>query len=142
MGSSHLSSSPPTPSPASYTHPFIHPSYPSGSQAPCTWCSGKCCRHGRSQGLCSMNSTKKTAGGLSLTKDTLPRAPMVCTAAIHTGILTLNPRPSKMYLYVHTLRKTENRRVHMQLGITLARGGRLASYGTLALDWPPMAVLG
>lgn len=89
-----------------------------------------------------MNPMKKTAGGLSLTKDNLPGAPMVCTAAIHTGILTLNPRPSEMYLYVHTLGKTENRRVHLQLGITPARGSCLASYGTLALDWPPMAVLG
>lgn len=91
-----------------------------------------------------MNPMKKMAGGRSLTKDTLPRAPTVCAAPIHTGILTLNPRPSEMYLYVHTLRKTEKRGggVHLQLGITPARGSRLASYDTLALDWPPMAVLG
>lgn len=109
MGSSHLSSSYPTPSLSSYTHPFIHPSCPRGSQAPCTRCSGKRCSPEQSQGLCSMNPMKKMAGSWSLTKDTLPRAPTVCAAPIHIGILTLNPRPSEMYLYVHTLRKTENR---------------------------------
>lgn len=118
MGSSHLSSSYPTPSLASYTHPFIHPSCPRGSQAPCTWCSGKRCSPEQSQGLCSMNPMKKMAGSWSLTKDTLPRAPTVCAAPIHIEILTLEMylfctlykcTSSEMYLYVHTLRKTENR---------------------------------